>query len=150
MTLSSGKRRAVTAVIFAVYIVLMIYLMFFRNRTGDQYWLGAMNLVPFRTIWGFLSMIGRSDNTRVFRLVAVNLAGNIVVMIPFGYFLPAVFGKLRKYIRTLATASCIIIIAEIIQYVTARGSCDIDDLILNMIGISAGYLIFWATLKKKK
>ena len=113
-----------------LYTIALFILLFFRpsNQTYQ-----SINLVPFSTIVFYLS--GKVSGLISF----YNLAANIGLFIPFGLFL-----KVKKctsfqlfYIPILFVSSI-----ELLQYFTRRGSLDIDDLILNLIGFFLGYLLF--------
>ncbi|WP_090765328.1 VanZ family protein [Bacillus sp. OK048] len=113
-----------------LYTIALFILLFFRpgNHTYQ-----SVNLVPFSTIAFYLS--GKVNGLISF----YNLAANIGLFIPFGLFL-----KVKKctpfqllYIPILFVSSI-----ELLQYFTSRGSLDIDDLILNVIGFFIGYLLY--------
>ena len=67
---------------------------------------------------------------------------------PFGWFLPYIWQKMRSFLKTVLTAALSICLVEICQYVTGLGSCDVDDLILNLAGVMLGYLV-WKLFKGK-
>ncbi|MBP3379196.1 MAG: VanZ family protein, partial [Clostridia bacterium] len=50
--------------------------------------------------------------------------------------------KLRRFVPHLVTTAAIITSVELIQLFTLRGSADIDDLLLNVIGSALGYLVY--------
>lgn len=65
------------------------------------------------------------------------LAGNLLMFLPMGFFLPFVSPRVsRKNIFVCAIA--IPAVFEIIQPIMGR-SCDIDDLLCNFVGILLGY-----------
>jgi glycopeptide antibiotics resistance protein len=69
-----------------------------------------------------------------------------------GFFLPMVFPKLRLWWRTWLATLGIMIAVELLQLLTLRGVCDVDDLILNLAGGAIGYgifALFQHVLKKK-
>ena len=72
----------------------------------------------------------------------VNLAGNVVMFIPLGAFAALFDGEKASFWRCMARSAAIIISVELIQLVTMLGTCDIDDLILNMVGAAIGYGIY--------
>lgn len=113
-----------------LYTIALFILLFFRPGNHAYQ---SINLVPFSTIAFYLS--GKVNGLIAF----YNLAANIGLFIPFGLFL-----KVKKcstiqlfYIPILFISSI-----ELLQYFTGRGSLDIDDLILNVIGFFIGYLLF--------
>ena len=93
------------------------------------------NLIPFRSISSQLERI-----TQWWALK--NLLGNIIPFIPFGFLLPITYPKFNSAIRVLAIGFVSIVLIEIFQFFTKIGSFDVDDIILNMIGIVCGYLMF--------
>mgnify|MGYP000973042134 CR=1 FL=1 len=79
------------------------------------------------------------------RIALRNLLGNIVLFIPLGYFLPAISASLRKFYLTFLSVTIIITTVELAQLVFMVGTCDIDDLILNLLGASMGYGLYRLT-----
>lgn len=70
--------------------------------------------------------------------VKTMLAGNLLMFIPMGFFIPLVTNKV-DFKKILKVAVVIPIIIEVIQPIVGR-SFDIDDIILNFAGIMMGYL----------
>ena len=139
------------AVLFSLYCGLMLWLTLDRSGAaeGVPYWeqvRDSLNLVPFRTILKFVPLLTFSRASLV-RLAVVNLFGNIVMFIPLGFFLPRVFPKLRRIWKTLLVTLLSISVIELVQLFSLVGSCDIDDLILNLTGAVIGYGIFKLTHK---
>ncbi len=140
---------------FVLYAALMIYLLFCQRIVPalPGTYLECMsqnyNIVPFRTVADFIHLIKDSQNAYLVRFSFVNLAGNIVMFVPLGFLLPCVFEKLRTFKNTLVASSVTVLLIELLQFVTILGSADIDDLILNLIGASLGYLLFILIPKNK-
>ncbi|MCM1026005.1 MAG: VanZ family protein [Roseburia sp.] len=93
------------------------------------------NLIPFRSISVQIEYI-----TEWWALK--NLLGNVVTFIPFGLLFPAAYKKFNSPLKVLSTGLASILLIEIFQFFTKLGSFDVDDIILNMIGIVCGYLMF--------
>ena len=119
------------AVLFG-YSLSLLVLLFFRPE-GQVY---SYNLVPFSTILSYLS------NDMNGLVSFYNLSANVGLFIPFGLYLLSREGKepsdKRKFLYPLLSISGI----EICQFVFRRGSLDVDDLILNMIGVYLGYVLY--------
>jgi glycopeptide antibiotics resistance protein len=119
------------AVLFG-YSSSLLVLLFFRPE-GQVY---SYNLIPFSTILSYLS------NEMNGLVSFYNLSANVGLFIPFGLYLLSREGQelsaKRKFIYPLLSISGI----EICQFVFRRGSLDVDDLILNMIGVYLGYLLY--------
>jgi len=130
--------RALTGLVFILYTAAVIYWMYIgfgrRIHTGGSL---QYNLVPLKTVRLFLdfgnglSLMDRS----------VNLIGNVVVFVPFGFMLPMLFVRLLSWLRLTVYVVFIILILEMLQMVLHVGSFDVDDLLLNLLGIWAGYIL---------
>jgi glycopeptide antibiotics resistance protein len=117
----------------SLYSLTLLILLFFRP--ADQNYL-QYNLIPFTTIWGYLT----STN---FLIASYNLLANIALFIPFGLFLMFHYNQWHLNRTKLFFIPAIAIVAiELFQYVTQRGSLDIDDFLLNFIGVQIGYRFF--------
>ncbi len=96
-----------------------------------------LNLIPFRTI--LLYIRGTLNGVLLLSDLVVNLLGNIVAFMPFGFFLPKLFPVFRQKKAFILSMIGIIGVIEIMQFVLRTGVCDIDDLLLNLLG---AYLVF--------
>ncbi|WP_416149917.1 VanZ family protein [Salipaludibacillus sp. HK11] len=119
------------------YGIGLLILLYFRPQEQNY---GTVNLVPFETIWFYLS--GQVN----YLISFYNIGANIGLFVPFGLYYRYV--KKNPTIRQLIGISlCSIVAIESFQYLTTRGSLDIDDLILNVLGVYLGYL-FQPLVKK--
>lgn len=114
---------------FILYTLSLLILLFMRPSEPAY---ENSNLVPFKTISLYLS--GNADWFVSF----YNLAANVGLFVPFGVLL-ACWSRsfLIKVFLPFALISCI----EITQLLTNRGSLDVDDLILNVLGFYIGYAL---------
>ena len=99
----------------------------------------SFNIVPFKTIKLFTK--GYFSGIVSFKNFSNNILGNLFAFMPYGIFLPLMFKKMKKYYIFLITMIIIVVFIEVIQFLTMSGSCDIDDLILNIVGSSIVYFI---------
>jgi len=136
------KKTLTTAAI--LYAALMIYLMFLGRVpwpvTGSylETIQNNLNLVPFHTIVEFIeTALYHPEDFRVFHAV-VNLLGNVVMFVPLG-FLICGLSESKSLWHTLWVAALILVVVEVTQLLTLYGSCDIDDLILNLLGAAIGH-----------
>ena len=126
-------------ILFAAYLVLLVYLLFFAERYGRGADAGRhINLAPLREIRRFLN----SRDTLGERAVFLNVYGNVLLFVPFGAILPVLHRNFRSFPVTFAYGFVLSVTVELIQYASCRGSCDIDDVLLNTLGCTAGYVIF--------
>ena len=139
-----NNRPLLPWILFILYAVGMLVLLFDREQTQQ-----SINLEPFHTIRLFIRVLLYDPSDYNIRLAVVNLLGNIIMFIPLGYFLPRLWRGLRKWWRTWLATLLIMTAVEIAQFFTLRGTCDVDDLILNLLGAAIGY-IFFRILKKDR
>jgi glycopeptide antibiotics resistance protein len=116
---------------YAGFIVYQMLFGFGRTELSEH----RYNLIPFLEILRFL----RSTKLPKWDIF-INITANILVFIPFGILLPICFKN--KFFSSFIVFEISIVILELLQLVTKRGSCDIDDIMLNSIGFFTGYLIF--------
>lgn len=130
-------RRRRTMWVFAVYCVALAALLFGRAQRA-----GVLNLRPTETICRYLRLL-RGDYRVELRLIAVvNLVGNMVLFVPMGYFLPRLWPKTRRLWRCLLLGTAMILCVELVQLAARVGSCDVDDVLLNLPGIAVGYGLY--------
>jgi glycopeptide antibiotics resistance protein len=116
--------------ILTLYTVGLLILLFFRPN-GTNY--HSLNLIPFSTVSFYLS--GKVN----WLISFYNLAANIGLFIPYGIYLSLKsYSLLKVFLVSLLTIACL----EILQFLTHRGSLDIDDLMLNMLGVYLGCFLF--------
>ena len=136
-------KRKLHISLLAVYSAFMLWLLFDRPGYDPTipYWeqvTQQLNLVPFRTLRLFANLLDSSVRSHILMAV-INLGGNIIMFIPLGLLLPKVFPKLSTLPLVLLATAMVITLVEITQLFTLVGSCDIDDLILNLLGAAIGY-----------
>ena len=61
--------------------------------------------------------------------------------IPVGVLLPKVSKALQNFLRFFLLCFAIMLAVELLQLVTLLGCFDVDDLILNLSGMSLGFLL---------
>ena len=67
------------------------------------------------------------------------MLGNVLMLIPFGFLVPLLWERLRGW-RVLPVGLCFILAIELLQPLTGR-SFDIDDILLNFLGVLTGALL---------
>ena len=152
-------KKMLSLLLLAIYVVLLFKVLVFKdvplirigglmfNFGGTQE--GEPNLIPFKTIWPYLSgefglLIG-----------GLNIVGNIIFLIPLGLLLPKVFNRItQQHIFLMALFFCLLI--ELIQAYFRIGIFDIDDVLLNVLGVMVGYWlavylpIVWYKMKAER
>lgn len=127
------KRKLLLSALIGYTSLVVYWMLWGFGRTsviGYRY-----NLVPFSTIVDFFQV--EHFNAKI---VIINLLGNIGVFMPFGLLLPLIFKfNLRQ---TLIVGLIGLLILETAQLITGQGVFDVDDLILNTLGITLGYCLY--------
>ena len=141
MNAKNRKRiRIFGKICFILYIGFIIYFLIFsdwygRTTTGMEDY--HYNLVLFKEIkrfWEYRSQVG------LFAMFT-NLFGNVLIFVPFGFFLPMA-SRYRSFFATLLWSFLLSLGVESFQLVSKVGCFDVDDLLLNTIGGIVGHLIF--------
>lgn len=132
------KIQIISWVFFIIYLVMMVYFLFFSEQMGripgDQY---RYNLVPFAEIKRYLSYRNKIGGFHVM----LNLLGNVVCFIPFGFVIP-ILTKKQTALRMFLLGMSASVLVELLQLVSMLGTFDVDDIILNTFGVLIGYVLF--------
>lgn len=127
-----------------LYILLLIKFVVFKDmdmllvghmrfyfggtQTGDANW------IPLKTIANYFT------EKNGLLIAGLNLAGNLLILAPIGFLLPAGFPKISwKPIFILAISISLSI--EIVQLLCQLGIFDVDDILLNSMGFIFGYYV---------
>ena len=76
------------------------------------------------------------------RDLLLNVIGNVAMFIPSGIILPIIYKRLDTFVKVLLAGGGISLCIEIIQLPFSVRATDIDDLILNTVGVIVGYGIY--------
>nr|WP_197714781.1 VanZ family protein [Maliibacterium massiliense] len=130
--------------LFAFYCFALVQMLFLDAYYGRQIgptagWQFRLNLVPLRTIAGYVSALCRGSIN--IDIALTNLAGNLLAFLPMGVFLPLLLPALRRFLSLAGVCAATIVGVEVLQLALGCGSCDIDDFILNFIGALLGYAL---------
>ena len=139
------KHRLIPIILLITYIGVIVKVLIlkdipslhFGNVTLDFAGThdGPANWIPFKTIVPYLLGSGG------WLIGGMNIIGNIVLLVPIGFLMPLVFSKISwKQIIIVSIFSSFII--EGAQAILHIGIFDIDDVILNALGIIIGYWKF--------
>lgn len=140
MIRNTTKRQKLGWVLFILYLCFLAYFMFFSEsfgrmeaNRGYQY-----NLAPFKEI----SRYFRYYNTIGPLLFLINIIGNVAAFLPFGFFLPIISRRSKKWYNTVMLGLGFSLTLETLQLIFKVGSFDVDDMLLNTLGAALGYLTY--------
>ncbi|BCN29832.1 VanZ family protein [Anaeromicropila herbilytica] len=127
-------------ILFIIYIAGLCYFLFFsesygRTGTAHEY---RYNLVLFKEIRRFIEY----RNELGFTSFIVNIFGNVFAFSPFGFVLPIISPKNRKFLNVTLLGLEFTIMIEVTQLVFKVGIFDVDDIFLNTVGCIVGYVAF--------
>lgn len=136
--------------LFLIYIAVLVYFLFFcekygRTATDDYHY----NLIPFsemKRYFIYYDLIG-------FKGFFLNIIGNILAFVPLGICIPLLVRGYRKFLLVFFYGILFTVCVETIQLLLKVGSFDVDDMILNTLGVAIGYVcyyIFYKWYKRKR
>jgi glycopeptide antibiotics resistance protein len=141
--------------LFVLYLSLVVAITLFPIIIGhkpnvlNEY--RSLNLIPLVTIYRYFSQIGTAydgDVGFMIELIAKNIGGNLLLLMPLGFCAPLLFKKFTSFknvfLLGLFSSICIECIQffELLSGIVRWRSVDIDDVICNVAGAVLGYLIY--------
>jgi glycopeptide antibiotics resistance protein len=146
--------KVIIGISFIFYLLTLIMLLFvgvmFVGNRGHiwtdisliEYIRSSSNFVPFKTISTYITAM--FDGSLNISIAIKSLFGNLIMFLPMGIYLPYYIKKLNKVGKFTLSMIILLFVIEATQLVTRRGSFDIDDFILNIVGTLVGFGI-WKT-----
>jgi len=152
MTRNWDAKRLICAFLLIAYGGLLIKVVVFKDLEIRTPWLvlnlrgdyanGPANFVPFRTILFYLR-----GERGLFNSI-LNLGGNTVPFVPVGFLVPLVYRRMT-WPKATALAVAVGMSMEGMEGLFRVGIVDIDDVILNAVGVVIGYWVFTLPAKWK-
>jgi glycopeptide antibiotics resistance protein len=140
----SNRREALLGIFFLYLVVLAAITVVPRgiSRSGAP-GSESINLVPIiHSIRTFLP--SRNAPPESIRFWIQNILGNILLFIPLGFLLPMISSRFDSVKRAMLVGFLLSVGIESIQFLSrfvhVHRSVDIDDVLLNTLGASIGYL----------
>lgn len=129
-------------------VVYSISLVFYIFYTGISYKINGVNnyafsynLVPFKQIYENFYLV--FNNAQSFSLLFDYVIVDLCLFVPYSFFIPYLKTKI-SFKEFFIIMFLIITMKELFQLITGFGVFDINDIILNLIGVSfAFYLIMY-------
>lgn len=122
---STGKEKGLVF-LCAAYAAVVLIQAFFSREPGSR---TGVDLELFAT-WG------SSLEAHAY------VIENIIMLIPFGILFPGLFPRLRRGWACVGTGCGLSILLEFAQWLTKRGHCQLDDVVMNTLGAGIGWLVF--------
>lgn len=123
---------------FYIYILLLAYFLFFSERYGRDLVTKQYNLRLFKEIKRFIryrEQIGLEG-------FVVNIFGNVIAFMPYGFLLPLLNKVYRRFYIILILSILFSLVIESSQLLLKVGVFDVDDILMNSTGGILGYIVF--------
>lgn len=127
---------------FYIYIFMVLtltgYFILFREASVHNWWDKMM------------ARIDRKDHVnlelfkmfKIYKVFSRQIIGNFIMLLPLGIFLPLLYKRISNFFVVLVTSFLISTLIELLQLITSFRSTDVDDIFLNTLGASAGFIIY--------
>lgn len=132
-----GQKEGISVVqrtVFFTYLAVVMAITFFSRESGSRQGLD----LEFLSTWG----INDRNNAYVIE--------NILLFVPYGILCPIAFARTRKFWSCLLTGALTSFLVEALQLLTGRGYFQIDDILTNVLGTAAGYLLYAIAARGRK
>ena len=140
-----STRNKVFYLLFWVYLIIAAKILVFRYPLTDilRLWdkrvitfgLSSANFIPFKTIKMYIRYRSSLNSF-------ANLFGNLFILTPLGILLPFAWRKKHSVFLITAVGFLVSMAVETLQLVLGVGAFDVDDLILNTLGVIVGYVLY--------
>ncbi|TYS34546.1 VanZ family protein [Bacillus pumilus] len=143
------RTEMVLACLF-IYTNVLLYLTVFPNRFSAPKDQVSVNLMPLQSIYQNLHAYHHGYPNLVF----LNLAGNILLFVPLGFFLYQAFRTMR-WQKAILAGFFLSTMIELLQWMFSQSgiitrSSDVDDILLNTLGTALGCILFWMYRRRKE
>lgn len=144
------KQERILSVVFILYLLFLVKMIVFKypfeqmQQIVDTWQkdvilegLNTANFIPFKTIKMYIRYYDM-PGIRSFS----NLFGNVLIFVPVGILLPLVHRASKNPWIMLLNALLLVVGIEVFQLFSAFGAFDVDDIILNCLGVLIGRCIY--------
>lgn len=126
--MTQTRARRILVLLFAVYLVVLVWVVLWKLH---EPFIGRDDMREIKLV-PFLSTTGFGLNA------PFELLGNLLLFVPLGIYF-AVLVPAGRWWQAALVAAGLSVALEVIQYVTAVGSSDVADVLVNALGALAGF-----------
>lgn len=112
-------------ILFLMYLLMLIQITLLTRESGSR---TTMNLHLFGTV----------GDSRANAYVVENL----FLFIPYGVLLPLIWKRARQGLVCILAGATTSVVIEFTQLLTQRGYFQVDDMVMNTLGMACGYLVY--------
>ena len=144
------KREAVLLLMYINLAIIIRFVFFPRALVAGRIQplvFDAAEMIPLRI--NLIPLVHLFEYGSVSDIIW-NVVGNTALFIPSGIRLPVVYKKLNGFWKVVAAGALISLCIEFLQLPFVSRASDIDDLLMNTLGVAAGYgiYVFFRRLKR--
>lgn len=130
--IKGSYKKRISVALFSSYLFFILSCTLIAREGGDSI---QFNFSPF---WTYKAI---SEGGWKARILFQEVVMNIFMLIPVGFFLPALTERVGLS-RTVIIGFLLSVFIEGMQLISYRGFCEIDDIIHNTLGVICGYGLF--------
>ena len=154
LTTRAERRRAVRFSFFALFVFYAAVLLGALIISRVDYQTFAQTQAAYREQFDLMTNFRPLETVRLYinaikydyigmEIPLSNLVGNTMLFMPMAVFLPCLFRPMQRLWLFALAMFLLLVAVEALQLLLACGSCDVDDVLLNL----AGTLIVFGILK---
>ncbi len=128
-----NRKKAFYQAVLVMYLVLLAEITLLERETGSRI---GISLCLFETMGNL------RDNAYVLE--------NLILFIPYGFLLPYVWKWTEKLGICVFLGFATSILIEVLQLVSGRGYFQVDDILMNTLGMGCGWIIYRVTILIKR
>lgn len=144
------KREAILLLMYVNLAVIIRFVFFPMSRINGRVQplrFDASEILPFKlNPIPFVHLLEYDSKKEML----LNVMGNTAMFISTGVILPIIYKRLNTFWKVIGVGVLISLCIEIIQLPFFERTSDVDDLLLNTLGVAIGYLIYKLVLKPIK
>ena len=136
------KREAALLLMYFNLAVILRFTFFPMSRANGQVrplLFDPAAAYPFRINW--IPFVRLFDYARKKDLL-LNVLGNVAMFIPSGIVLPVLYKKLNSFWKVAGAGALLSLGIELLQLPFSARASDMDDLIMNTLGVMLGYGVY--------
>ncbi len=152
-------KREIVLSVFFIYILCLTgvtLLPLSIEFDGNNHWF-SVNLIPVIGTVKEVIKTTTDPNMHDYMMIKFwinNILGNAVLLLPLGVMMPTLWNKYNSMFKITIIAFCVSLSIEIMQlasvYIGNFGRAfDIDDILLNTVGASIGFIFYKMFIEKK-
>lgn len=135
------KVQSIAAILLSMYIVVLLYFTVVGRYSHEEYEYQIHVFYSYRRLFVYF------DRHSIEQIII-----NLLMLAPVGFLLSAIIKGKGKYVIVLVLCLLLTAFIETMQLLTKCGSCEVDDIVNNMIGAVIGVLTYaflhWITHQK--